>query len=60
MLYENALEVLEEVEFKKMLSGEEDQLKAVIEINPGRAERKVMTGPKSSCVCTLCGAKAKA
>lgn len=33
--YENALEVLEEVEFKKMLSGEEDQLKAVIEINPG-------------------------
>lgn len=33
--YETALEVLEEVEFKKMLSGEEDQLNAVIEINPG-------------------------
>lgn len=33
--YQSALEVLEEVEFKKMLSGEEDQLNAVIEINPG-------------------------
>lgn len=33
--YHSALEVLEEVEFKKMLSGEEDQLNAVIEINPG-------------------------
>jgi len=33
--YQSALEVVEEVEFKKMLSGEEDQLNAVIEINPG-------------------------
>ncbi|MGW8121346.1 peptide chain release factor 2 [Roseivirga echinicomitans] len=33
--YKKALEVLEEVEFKKMLSGEEDQLSAMIEINPG-------------------------
>ncbi|TCL01081.1 peptide chain release factor 2 (bRF-2) [Roseivirga ehrenbergii] len=33
--YKKALEVLEEIEFKKMLSGEEDQLSAMIEINPG-------------------------
>lgn len=33
--YQAALEVLEEIEFKKMLSGEEDQLNAMIEINPG-------------------------
>lgn len=33
--YQSALEVLEEIEFKKMLSGEEDQLNAMIEINPG-------------------------
>jgi|TARA_B100000965_G_scaffold395804_1_gene409830 peptide chain release factor 2 len=33
--YQTALDVLEEVEFKKMLSGEEDQLNAIIEINPG-------------------------
>ncbi|WP_420387812.1 peptide chain release factor 2 [Roseivirga sp.] len=33
--YQNAQEVLEEIEFKKMLSGEEDQLNAIIEINPG-------------------------
>ena len=29
------LEILEEIEFKKMLSGEEDSLNAMIEINPG-------------------------
>ena len=33
--YKKALEILEEIEFKKMLSGEEDQLSAMIEINPG-------------------------
>lgn len=33
--YEKVLKVLEEVEFKKMLSAEEDQLSAMIEINPG-------------------------
>ena len=33
--YQKALEILEEIEFKKMLSGEEDQLNAMIEINPG-------------------------
>ncbi len=33
--YQKALTVLEEIEFKKMLSGEEDQLNAMIEINPG-------------------------
>ena len=33
--YQTALKVLEEIEFKKMLSGEEDQLNAMIEINPG-------------------------
>lgn len=33
--YQKALEILEEIEFKKMLSGEEDQLSAMIEINPG-------------------------
>lgn len=33
--YQKALTILEEVEFKKMLSGEEDQLSAMIEINPG-------------------------
>ncbi len=33
--YQKALKILEEVEFKKMLSGEEDQLNAMIEINPG-------------------------
>ncbi len=32
---QKALKILEEVEFKKMLSGEEDQLNAMIEINPG-------------------------
>jgi peptide chain release factor 2 len=33
--YEKVLKVLDEVEFKKMLSAEEDQLSAMIEINPG-------------------------
>jgi peptide chain release factor 2 len=33
--YDKALATLEELEFKKMMSGEEDQLSAVMEINPG-------------------------
>jgi len=33
--FKKALTILEEIEFKKMLSGEEDQLSAMIEINPG-------------------------
>jgi len=33
--YENVVTTLEELEFKKMLSNEEDQLDAVLEINPG-------------------------
>lgn len=33
--YKKTLRSVEELEFKKMLSGEEDQLSAVIEINPG-------------------------
>lgn len=33
--FQSALKTLEEVEFKKMLSNEEDQLNAMIEINPG-------------------------
>jgi len=33
--YQKALNVVEDLEFRKMLSGEEDQLNAIIEINPG-------------------------
>ena len=33
--YEKALKLVDELEFKKMLSGEEDQLSAMLEINPG-------------------------
>ena len=33
--YQVAFKLLEDIEFKKMLSGEEDQLNAMIEINPG-------------------------
>lgn len=33
--FQKALKALEEIEFKKMLSGEEDSLNAMIEINPG-------------------------
>lgn len=33
--YQKTAKAVEELEFKKMLSGEEDQLSAVIEINPG-------------------------
>lgn len=33
--YQKSLKVLEEVEFMKMLSAEEDQLSAMLEINPG-------------------------
>ncbi len=33
--YDKALAALEELEFKKMMSGKEDQLSAVMEINPG-------------------------
>lgn len=33
--YQKALKIIEELEFKKMLSGEEDQLSAIMEINPG-------------------------
>ena len=33
--YSKAKEAVEELELKKMLSAEEDQLNAVIEINPG-------------------------
>ena len=33
--YVTLLKSVEELEFKKMLSNEEDQLSAIIEINPG-------------------------
>ena len=33
--YGKVLKALEDLEFKKMLSGEEDQLNAMMEINPG-------------------------
>ena len=33
--FEGAMKILEELEFRKMLSNEEDQLNAVLEINPG-------------------------
>ncbi|WKN30789.1 peptide chain release factor 2 [Porifericola rhodea] len=33
--YNKALKIVEDLEFKKMLSGEEDQLSAILEINPG-------------------------
>jgi peptide chain release factor 2 len=33
--YKKTAKAIEELEFKKMLSGEEDQLSAVVEINPG-------------------------
>jgi len=33
--YEKALKRVDDLEFKKMLSGEEDQLSAMLEINPG-------------------------
>lgn len=33
--FNNVIKILEELEFKKMLSSEEDQLNAVLEINPG-------------------------
>ena len=33
--YERTAKSIEELEFKKMLSGEEDQLSAMVEINPG-------------------------
>lgn len=33
--YQKAMQLLEDLEFKKMLSGKEDQLYAMIEINPG-------------------------
>ena len=33
--YDGALKTLEELEYKRMLSNEEDQLSAVLEINPG-------------------------
>lgn len=34
-VYQGVLKILEELEFKKMLSAEEDQLNAILEINPG-------------------------
>ena len=33
--YEKAVKILEDLEFKKMLSAEEDQLSAMLDINPG-------------------------
>lgn len=33
--FQETLKILDDIEFKKMLSGEEDQLNAMIEINPG-------------------------
>jgi len=33
--YEKNLKIVEDLEFRKMLSGEEDQLSAMLEINPG-------------------------
>ncbi|MEK6480511.1 peptide chain release factor 2 [Catalinimonas sp. 4WD22] len=33
--YKKTLQIIEDLEFKKMLSGEEDQLSAILEINPG-------------------------
>ena len=48
-----------DLEFKNMLSGEEDNLSAVMTINPVLEEQKVKIGLKCLCVCTSCGEKNK-
>ena len=38
--YANALKVMGDLEFMKMLSGEEDRLNAILQINPGAGGRQ--------------------
>ena len=50
-------DAVEELELKKMLSAEEDQLNAVLEINPGAGGTERTIGHPFSCACTSCGEK---
>ena len=44
--YDATQQKVEALEFKRMLSDEEDQLPAVIDINPGAGGPKARTGPR--------------
>ena len=55
--FRKAAAAVEELEFKKMLSREEDQLSAVIEINPGGVVPKARIGPICLTGCTSCGGR---
>ena len=48
---------LEDLELKKMLGNEEDQLSAVLEINAGAGEPRARTGPTCFTECTCAGPK---
>jgi len=51
---------VEALEFKRMLSDEEDQLPAIIDINPGAGGTESQDWLRCSCACTSCGASARA
>lgn len=53
--FELASAAVEELEFKNMLSAEEDNLNAVLQITAGAGGRKVAIGQACSCACTSCG-----
>lgn len=44
--YKQVLVKVEDLEFQRMLSSEEDQLDAMLEINPGLEEQRARTGRK--------------
>ena len=54
--FESAQTAVEELEFKNMLSAEEDSLNAVMQITSAPAAQRVATGPPCSCGCTGCTA----
>ena len=56
--FDSTLHKVADLEFKNMLSGEEDNLTAVMTINPGAGGgQKVKIGQKCLCVCTSCGGR---
>ena len=58
--YNQALEMIEDAEFKATLNEPEDELPAVMQINAGAGVPKARTGQRCFYGCTVCMAKNKA
>ena len=55
--YLAAVELIEKLELKQMLSGKEDKLGAIMDINAGAGGTEASTGRRCSCACTHAGVR---